>query len=248
MSVTNAQRRYVRELHTRKGRRKYSAFLAEGVVNVGEALGSGAQVREVYALPRALVSIGPVDARVAVFEVGPAELARLSTQRSPHGAVAVVEQPQTPAAAIAAARRILHLDGVADPGNVGTLIRTAEWFGCGAVTAGEGTADWYNPKVVAAARGSLFRLPHRRLEDAELEGMLATHTLVSADLGGESSARFAWPEAGILAIGSESHGPSAALRRLSPKRVTLPPARSSRAESLNAAVAGGILLAAWAGS
>ena len=250
MAVTNAQRRRVRELHHRKGRRSYSAFLAEGLVNVGEALAAGALVREVYATGPALVSLGPALAATAarVYEVGDAELARLSTQRNPHGAVAVVTARAYGPGDLARAARVLHLDGVADPGNVGTLVRTADWFGCGAVSAGPGTADWHNPKVVAAARGSLFRLPHVSLAAGGLAAAFAGRDVVVADLAGASAGAFAWPARGVLAIGSESHGPGPELRGLSPTPVTLPRAGTSGAESLNAAVAGGILLAAWSGA
>lgn len=246
MAVTSAQRRQVRELHQAKGRRKYSAFLAEGLVNVREALASPTEVRAVYGTAEALVTLAPELGAAAATEVGEAELARLSSQRSPHGAIAVVAFPDHPPEAIAAAARTLHLDGVSDPGNVGTLVRAAEWFGCGAVTAGPGSAHWYNPKVVAAARGSLFRLPHRSLDEGEAARLFAGSKLIIADLEGTEAAVFDWPSSGILCIGSESHGPSASITALSPKRVTLRAAAGSAAESLNAAVAGGILLDHWA--
>lgn len=248
MAVTSAQRRYVRELHRAKGRRKYSAYLAEGLVNVGEALASPSVVREVYGTAEALVTLAPRLGYTPTVEVGPAELTRLSTQRTPHGAVAVLASPEHDLDAVTATDRLLHLDGVSDPGNVGTLIRTAEWFGCGAVTAGQGTAHWYNPKVVAAARGSLFRMAHRSLGEAELAELATRRGLIVADLSGDDARNFAWPTAGVLCVGSESHGPSQSVLRLSPKRVTLRRAPGAHAESLNAAVAGGILLARWVDS
>lgn len=248
MAVTNAQRRYVRELHHRKGRRKYSVYLVEGLVNVGEALASAADVLAVYGTPEALATLGCDQRGTETVEVGPAELTRLSTQRSPHGAIATVRTSAGRLESLGGATRVLHLDGLADPGNVGTLVRTAEWFGCDAVTAGPGAAEWYNPKVVAAARGSLFRLRHVTLAAGEASHAFAGRHVVAADLTGVPAGAFEWPREGVLVIGSESHGISAELDRLTPKRVTLPSVAGSRAESLNAAVAGGILLSAWAGA
>ena len=256
MAVTQAQRQRVRGLAQRKWRRKYSAFAVEGLVNVGELLASPLAVLEVYATAPALEGFrqNPVYrealAGIEVQQVSPAELARLSTQRSPHGAVAVARTAASDPEVLAQAGRVLYLDGVADPGNVGTLVRTAEWFGVDCVAAGPNTADFYNPKVVAAARGSLFRVPHIALAAehiARLRGDPPTREILVADLDGTPYADASWPERGVLAIGSESHGPTPLLRGLSPKPVTIARAGRAPTESLNAAVAGGILLAAWAG-
>ncbi|MFK8055002.1 MAG: TrmH family RNA methyltransferase [Saprospiraceae bacterium] len=251
MAISNAQRQRVRGLQQRKFRRKYTAFLVEGRVNVLEVLSSGLEVQELYGLPELLegfrqnASFRESLNRIEVFEVGQSELERLSTQRSPDGVLAVVQMPTYDWSTFSSAKKLLLLDGVADPGNAGTLIRTAEWFGIEGVLSLPGSVEWYNPKVVAAARGSLFRMPHLSIQLEEISNHVADHQLVVADLAGDSFGSFEWSEHSILAIGSESHGPSKELLQLSPKPITIPRAQGQLTESLNAGVAGAILLASW---
>ncbi len=258
MSISNAQRQRVRGLQQRKWRRKYSTFVVEGIVNVQEVLDSPLEVQEVYATPEAkgalaeqldaLASSRAQNSAAQVFEVSPKELGRLSTQVNPHGALAVVAIPKYALADFLSIPKLLYLDGVSDPGNVGTLLRTADWFGVGGVLANEGTADWYNPKTVAASRGSLFRLPHLNASPAVLAEAAPKHPILVADLQGVESANLDWPTTGILAIGNESHGASEELLGVSTTRVCISRAPGSKAESLNAGVAGAILLARWATS
>jgi len=258
MSISNTQRQRVRGLQQRKFRRKYTAFLVEGRVNVSEVLSSHLEVQELYGFKDVLdgfrqdLSFGESLAKVDFYDVGKTDLERLSKQKTPDGVIAVVKMPTYEWATFSSVNKLLLLDGVSDPGNVGTLIRTAEWFGIGGILSLPGSVDWYNPKVVAAARGSLFRIPHKGIEYAQLNELLPQHQIVVADLKGESFDRFKWPSKAMLAIGNESHGPSASLMALggtsgglSPKPITIPRAKASSTESLNAGVAGAILLASW---
>lgn len=230
----------------------YKAFLVEGLVNVAEALASAVDIEAVYATPSGRDALrqnggavaGRLDA-LAVHEVGETELARLSTQQQPHGAVAVLPALDYANHDFGAHDRLLYLDGLADPGNAGTLLRTAEWFGVGAALAAEGTVEWTNPKVVAAARGSLFRLPVGTVAAADLAARFPRHRVMVADLAGERYDRFAWPPRAILVLGSESHGPSAELKARA-TAISIPSHGAAPTESLNVAVAGGILLASWA--
>lgn len=251
MSISNTQRQRVRGLQQRKFRRKYTAFLVEGRVNVLEVLSSPLEVLELYGFQEVLDSFrqnSSISERLKItetFEVGKIDLERLSTQKSPDGVLAVVKIPTYDFDFFSKSRKVLMLDGVADPGNVGTLIRTAEWFGVEGILALPGSVEWYNPKVVAAARGSLFRMPHLNIEANDLTSHLPDHQVVVADLKGESFQTFSWSSRAILTIGSESHGPSEALLQLSPKLITIPKSKGMLTESLNAGVAGGILLASW---
>ncbi len=230
----------------------YKAFLVEGIVNVSEALASGWSAEGVYATEAAVFALrqnGPPVAgaldRQPVFIIEDKELGRLSTQRQPHGVVAVFGEPSADGYDFAQHARLLYLDGVADPGNAGTLLRTAEWFGVEAVLAAPGSVEWYNPKVVAAARGSLFRLRLGVVAATDLREHLPEHVVLLSDLAGESYDSVVWPERGVLVLGSESHGPSAGVRAVASIVVTIPSRDSVPTESLNVAVAGGILLASW---
>ena len=248
MAVTNAQRQYVRSLRQLKARRKYGTFAVEGLTNVRELLTSDLTVTQLYATADAVNTLRPsVDpSSTNLYEVGQKELERLSSQKSPHGALAVVRQPAHDPQILAKAARVLFLDDLADPGNVGTLVRTAEWFGVEAIVASPASVDWYNPKLVASARGSLFRAAHFTMQVEELRTAVgADAELVVADLHGLGARAFAWPQRTVLCLGSESRGPSERLLGLSPKPVTIERAASAKTESLNVAVAGSILCALW---
>ncbi len=186
-----------------------------------------------------------------VETTSPALFERLSQQRSPTGVLAVAKTFDYSLSDLADARRILYLDDINDPGNAGTLLRSAEWFGLDAVCATPSSVDWYNPKLVAAARGSLFRMPHLTLGLAALLSALPEHQLIVADLDGAAARTFEWPSQGVLLIGSESHGPGQdaeqALERPKSSAIRVTIEGSGRAtESLNAGVAGSVLMAVWA--
>ena len=255
MAMTKARGQYVRELRHRKARRKYGAFVAEGIVNVGELLGSAAVVELLAGTPEGLDALRQNAPHVTfpaeTHEVGPAAMERLSTQVRPSGVLAVAETFGYGPESLANAARVLYLDGVNDPGNAGTLLRTAEWFGLDAVVASPGSVDFYNSKVVAAARGSLFRVPHGELALADLIAERREPNLLVADLDGVAPRDLDWPEEGVLLVGSESHGPSEAAHSLvrggSGRRLTIP-GGGKATESLNAAIAGAILMAAWRGA
>ena len=254
MAITKAQRQYVRELRHRKARRKYGAFAVEGLVNVGELLASPAEVQLLVGTAEGLMALRQNAPRVPfpaeTHEVGAAAIERVSAQVRPSGVVAVARTFDHGRAVLAESPRLLYLDGVNDPGNAGTLLRTAEWFGFGGVVASPKSVDFYNPKVVAAARGSLFRMAHGEVGLAELIAARGPSggELFVADLAGAPLHEVTWPTEGVLLIGSESHGPSSAAVALVERgigtRVTIP-GGATATESLNAAVAGGILMAAW---
>jgi RNA methyltransferase, TrmH family len=170
-------------------------------------------------------------------EVSPRELSRISFQDTPMEVLAVAPIP--PASDLPSAGWILALDGIRDPGNLGTLIRSADWFGWGGLMLGQGCADPFSPKVVQASMGSLF---HLDLCSGDLATLAAAdgRPMFGADLSGTPLAQFEVPRRGILVIGSESQGLSVAVRQSLEGQLIIP--GWGRAESLNAAVAGGILM------
>jgi RNA methyltransferase, TrmH family len=196
-------------------------------------------------------------ARPPVLVVPAADLARIADVPHAQGVVAVAHAVvREEATALEGARRVLVLDGVQDPGNAGTLIRTAAWFGADAVLCGPGTADPESPKVVRSAAGALWDLRLARLSDAgayaaALDALRARGlALWGADLEGESASAWVPPAEGALVLGSEGHGLSAAAAARLGSRVYLAPAFGAGrgVESLNVAVAGGILLHRWLGA
>lgn len=232
--------------------------MVEGLVNVTELLASPAKVELVVGTERGLDALrqnlphGRPLTSAQIDSTSTADFERLSQQRSPTGVLAVAKTFDYTLETIVRHRKILYLDDVNDPGNAGTLLRSAEWFGLGAVCASPTSVDWYNPKTVAAARGSLFRMPHFKVEVGEFLAAAPAHSLVVADLAGTPAKELAWPERGILLVGSESHGPGEAARvallshETNARRVTIE-GSGSATESLNVGVAGSVLMWGWAG-
>ncbi len=237
----------------RRVRDDAQAFLVEGVRSVESAVEAGARLLAVFATdeaaaaPRVAALLAGAErggARVSAATVR--DLARVSETETSQGVVAVAAMPPEPD--LSRAHRVLVLDGVQDPGNVGTLVRTAAWFGLDAVVAGPGTADLFAPKVVRSAMGGLWDVGLMRSADlaATLDALRTVGLrLYGAALDGEDAA--AWrPEGRVaLVLGSEAHGLSAATTAALDGAVTLAGSPHRRgAESLNVAVAGGVLL--WA--
>jgi TrmH family RNA methyltransferase len=171
-------------------------------------------------------------------------MAQMSGQDTPPGILAVVKTPVKQQLS-ANPRFILALDGIANPGNMGTLIRTAEWFGIHDVICSNDSVELWNPKTVQATMGSLFRM---KVWKADLPDYLqrakdASKAVYGALLEGKDLFQIQAKPEGILVIGSESHGIRKEVLPCITHPVTIPRARGSMTESLNAAVAGAILMA-----
>lgn len=218
-----------------------------------EALDAGVAIRVVYVEvdPRDSVEHAvraARDAGVRVQHVVDGALAKVLDLGTPQSVVAVAEQPSHAApqllhAAAAGARPVLALVDVADPGNVGTLVRTAEAAGCGGVVLVGSCADLFNPKTVRATAGSVFRVPVAPVGDlAEVQRQAAVNGMrLVGTVGGGGAA----PEqthldgAVVIVVGSEAHGLSATSLAMCDSLVSIP--MEGRTESLNAAVAGSVV-------
>ena len=192
---------------------------------------------------------------VPVYTTDADTLAELTDVPSPQGIVATVERPLVAPDALLNSlpddATLLLLDGVQDPGNVGTLLRTAAWFGAHAVAAGPGTAGLYGPKVMRAAAGSHWAL---QLTRPDAPGPFLDRLrrsgwgLYGADLQGVSAHAWTPSRPSALVLGSEAHGLSPAVLDRLDMPVSIPGApHRPAAESLNVAVAGGILVYEWLG-
>jgi TrmH family RNA methyltransferase len=240
-----------RNLQQRKGRSRRGLTLAEGVRLVEEALMAGVTIRGVLVdesleetrrgrnlLSQLAAHAVPIDRMSAVM------LAGLAATESPQGVVAVVEQPRCELSDIKPVQRhpVLVLDGVQDPGNVGTLLRTAFALGCPGAVLLKGTADAANPKALRAAAGASFRLSLATASDEQLAGWLKRHRIVLwvSDAAGTPLRRLEAPGRLAVAMGNEGAGVRPAVAALAHHRVAIPLARG--AESLNVAVAAGIIL------
>jgi RNA methyltransferase, TrmH family len=245
LSPHNPRLAAVRELRTPRGRREAGRFAAEGPTLLEEAARSGLRPREIYATAEALGALDPgrwEAAGTSVYVIPERAFARLSDLETPSGLLAVFDLPATTVdEVLARAGPVLLLAGVSDPGNAGTLVRSAEAFGAAGVLFGRGGADPFAPKVVRAAMGSLFRLPVAQAGPDEVlaAASAAGRPIVATDVEGEELGAGALPAGAVLAVGNERRGVRDWLPRWD-RAVRIP--QRAATESLNAAVAGSIVL------
>jgi len=236
----------IKSLHQSKFRNQTGTFLAEGEKVVNELLRSGLTIKLIAGLPEYLSTIKPHSNIGEIHEINNDDLSRISLLSSPNMVLAVVETPLPLQIHFdQLTGTILMLDGIRDPGNLGTIIRTADWFGVQAIFCSSDCVDCYNPKVVQSAMGSLFRIPvlYGALENFINESKnKGEYFVVGASLEGASGFPQSAGSKKVLVIGSESHGLSPEVLKTVDYKITIRKAANSSAESLNAAVACGVLL------
>jgi TrmH family RNA methyltransferase len=241
----------IRDLHRRKARERRHLALAEGIRLVEEMLRTGAACKGAVVSPALAHSergnalrARLIATAVQVDDVTDLELGELAATEHPQGVVAVYEPVVWPLADLApsSGRPLLVLDGVQDPGNVGTIARTALAFGASGLLALPGTADLANPKTVRGAAGALFSLPHAHGDDADLRALVASMSaevwLTDVDGAALESPSGSGPLA--LIFGNEGTGVRGELAALATCRVAVPIAAT--VESLNVAVTAAIVL------
>ena len=253
MTATRRQLAMLRSLRTRKGRSESGLFLVEGVRLCSELIPAKARVEIVLvaegrdpsgALARQAAQLASAGAEVLRAPLRDFE--RISDTVNSQGILAAARWEDLAPESLRFGERaiVLALDGVSDPGNVGTVIRTAAWFGVSAVLLGEGCADLLNPKTVRATMGGIFQLPICRDvrlldESAHLKQLGFRLTAATMD-GSPDWSGWAKDPRSALILGSEARGVSVELRGMADHRVTIP--RRGAGESLNVAVCAGILL------
>ncbi len=257
--LSNRRRKEINALTRRKYRTEFGQTLVEGVRAVQAALDAEAPLTEVIVAERARPDPAVqslCDRASAPIHVLPdEEVSRLSDVQTSQGILAVAATRYVTEEALLDAltptTTLLALDGVQDPGNVGTILRTAAWFGADAVVAGPGTAGLYGPKVMRAAMGGHWdlRLTRTRALGEMLQRLRRQGAhLYGADLQGARAGVWQPARPSVLVLGSEAHGLSAAVYDTIDERVAIPGAsRRAGAESLNVAVAAGILIYEWTG-
>ncbi|MDQ2908469.1 MAG: RNA methyltransferase [Candidatus Eremiobacteraeota bacterium] len=237
----------VRALLTKRGRREQGCFSVAGLTMLEEALSAQRVPEALYVTAAALDALGPPTATLAdrIFVVSERALAGLTDLETPPGLVAVHRGSLENAEAIlASGAPTLVLADLSDPGNAGTLLRSAEIFGIKAALLTERAVGPYNPKLVRATMGAIFRLRLGVGGGAELRAAAAGfgYAVVVADRSGSPLPRFRFPRKPLIVIGNERHGPGDWLRHAE-HCVAIP--QGGRGQSLNAAVAGAIILYAF---
>lgn len=237
----------IRSLDTRKGRRKEGLFVAEGPKLVGELLGIFRCV-QLVTTEEWLREHPVADASFPIVVVDQDELQHASLQSSPQQVIALFQIPaeQSVEASVPAAQLCLALDGVQDPGNLGTIIRLADWFGVKHIMCSVGTADIWNPKAVQATMGGLARVQVHYVDlVAWLRALPASIPVYGTSLQGDSIWNATLSENGVVVMGNEGRGVSPEVNACCRAHLLIPnyPAGQETTDSLNVAMATGITLA-----
>ncbi|MFZ4860575.1 TrmH family RNA methyltransferase [Sphingobacterium sp. Mn56C] len=235
--LSKAQISIVNALQHKKFRTQHGLFIVEGIKSVLEFVNSSYQVQKIYATAEAVTKLGKIPHKIKLEEVSTHDFEKITALKSPQGALALVELPKADAALsedVLKGKHSLVLDDVQDPGNLGTIIRTAEWFGIRHIICSIGTVDAYNPKVVQATMGSLSRI---NIHYLPLEDFLDKYRLPTfgALLDGQDIYATDFGNEGFIIMGNEGKGIRKSIIDKIDKAVTIP--RIGDAESLNVAVA-----------
>jgi len=235
----------INQLHQKKFRNEFELFIAEGPKVVEEFLHSDIKITEIYGLENWIEKNTSLlnERKCTYFQVNEAELARISGLQAPNEVLTVCKQP-------AFSERdmdikvdlFLYLDGISDPGNMGTIIRMAEWFGLKQIFMAKESAEVFSPKVVQSSMGSVARIKSFYLPLKDLIKLTGKAEVWGAELSGENVYTVPLPEKCILVIGSESHGITEESKKLLSKSISIPAAKTAKTESLNAATATSIIL------
>ncbi|MEO8590793.1 MAG: RNA methyltransferase [Flavobacteriales bacterium] len=236
--TTKAVLKHARSLHQKKFRELSGGFLVQGERSVRELLGSGWPVQAVFATEAMARVLGLNDADILPTH----EMDRIGTLESGNDVVAVVRKPHHPEmSGLEPGELVIALDGIADPGNMGTVLRMADWFGVRRVLCGPDCVEEFNPKCVQASMGGFLRVEvHRHELVPKLQELRSGGaTIYLASMEGASVFETALRAPAVLVMGSEAHGVSEGIRALQSELISVP--RLGGAESLNVAMAASAL-------
>jgi TrmH family RNA methyltransferase len=225
-------------LQVKKYRTEEQCFLVQGAKSVKEILQSDYEVQTIAGVADFLSQLVPLS-NIELIECSESELASVGTFQTNETAIAIAKMKPNSGPKLEDDELILALDDIRDPGNLGTIIRAADWFGVKNIIASENTADFYNPKVITSSMGSFARI---NFYYTNLPSFVETSNRMTygAFLEGDDVHHSKFMKGSILVIGNESRGISAAMESFIHKRITIP--RYGKAESLNAGVATAIIL------
>lgn len=237
--LSKNQLKLVRSLELKKNRKKEGLFVAEGPKVVGDLLRAGYVPHSIFKVQGSGFKV-----QGSSFLITDDELRKLSFLQHPQEVLALFEIPQSQQLTANSPKLSIALDGIQDPGNLGTIIRIADWFGITTIYCSEDTADCYNPKVVQATMGSLA---HINIVYTDLEALLRQYDgpIYGTLLDGQNIYQQELSSEGIIVMGNEGNGISPAIRQLVTHKLLIPNYNpsSETAESLNVAIATAITCA-----
>ncbi|MFM1969008.1 MAG: hypothetical protein RL152_385 [Bacteroidota bacterium] len=240
--ITKSDVKYIQSLAHKKFREEEGVFVIEGTKMVGELIQEFPdKIVHLYATQQwvdEVVREKILDSKISVIDE--MTLGKISQLKSPNQVIAVVKIPTHLAKDNSTSKLTLVLDQIQDPGNLGTIIRTCDWFGVQSIVCSLDTVDAYNPKTVQSAKGSLLRM---NIQYADLITYLSSKkgvAIYAAALNGNSIYEIEVKEPSIIIVGNEASGISKEVMVLANQTITIP--KIGKAESLNAGIATAIIL------
>ena len=239
---TKSEIKYIQSLSHKKFRQEEGCFVVEGVKMVQELLVNFSQhIHKIYALKEwSDVNSAIIPGSVSIELVEEFQLNKLSQLQTPPEVIAIVKIPENNIKKYQPKGITLVLDQLQDPGNLGTIIRTCDWFGISNIVCSENAVDAFNSKVVQSSMGSIMRVNifYENLND--FFNQYPSIPIYAAVLNGKSIYEVSWQLPSFVIIGNESNGISDVLLQLNVQKISIP--QYGKAESLNAAVASAIIL------
>lgn len=237
-SISKVQSKHIKRLHRKKNRQIFNEFIVEGTKTVLEFLNSTYQCKGVFAKKEWFEENTLKLSAQDCFYVNTTQLQQISTFKNPQPVLALFEIPKEK-------NRIkedfvLYLDDIRDPGNLGTIIRSADWFGLQNIYCSPTCADAFNSKVIQASMGSSARIGVHYIHFENLLQKYPKHQTVLADMNGTALKKYQWAKQSILVIGNEANGVSETIRNVVKNKVSI--SNKGNAESLNASISTAILL------
>ncbi len=248
-TLSISELKLINALGIKKYRQKYNKFIVEGYKMIKELVTFYPERLELLIGDNSDLILEIIANQSALHDkcrvLDTKEFKKLSNQVNPQSIIAVANFNSPTDQIINPKEWNIYLDGLQDPGNVGTIIRTADWFGIKNIIFSKGCVDPYNTKVVQASMGSVFRMNFQFFDLNEVEDKIVNCNIWGADLNGENLYTTEMGAAGILCVGNEGEGLSDVIRKMCTFRIFIPGGSDKKgqsAESLNVSVATGIII------
>ena len=243
--ISKSKIKHIRQLKLKKFREQHQQFIVEGNINTRDYLKSDLILKEIFILDSWQIKNDITELPLDPVVISLKEMGQISALKNPSEILGIFEIPNSSVDVDSVEDFIIALDDIHDPGNLGTIIRTADWFGIKNILCSENSVDAFNPKVVQASMGSLSRvnisITNLKIFIQNLNNNVPVYGAV---LDGEQTNKIKNPDPGVILIGSEANGISEELLNLITDRITIPMLNSntsSQPESLNASVACAII-------
>lgn len=238
MMITKSALKFIKSLQLKKNRIEHQCFLVEGTKSVQELLTSDFEIDLIAGVSSYLEEYSDNFKGLNINEIKSNDISTVSSYKNNNSVIAIAKMRKESKTEMSNTNYVLALDDVRDPGNLGTIIRIADWYGIDQIIASATTADFYNPKVISASMGSFSRV---KMQYGDLQCILQSYggKIYGALMDGAALPEVTFDPVGVIVMGNESVGISREIQELVSKRITIP--RYGMAESLNVGIATAVI-------